>query len=107
MKIAQIIALSAATVIASVSFAATTTQPTVPASKTTTAVKTTPATTVATKAQTTTIKSVSKATKTVPTSKTTVVTKKVTTSGFKCKDGSISKAKSTRGACSGHGGIAK
>lgn len=93
MKIAQIIALSAATAIASVSFAATTTQPAVPASKTTTAVKTTPATTVATK--------------TVPTSKTTVVTKKVTTSGFKCKDGSISKAKSTRGACSGHGGISK
>lgn len=37
------------------------------------------------------------------------VAKKVTASksGFTCKDGSHSNARSTRGACSRHGGIAK
>lgn len=48
-------------------------------------------------------------TTTVKQSPKETVVKKVTTnkSGFKCKDGSLSKAKSTRGACSGHGGIAR
>lgn len=67
---------------------------------------TTTTATSATTTPTTTPVAASKSITKIP-KKTTAKKASTSKSGFTCKDGSHSKAKTTRGACSGHGGIAK